>query len=400
MAVANGINSLMVAKKQAAEGTIATASGAQIYRRVTAEFSTVTDKFSSNEIRQSQQQPDTRLSTFRVEGDLAGEMSATTYQEFIAAALRKDFVAGPTSGALTTIAATSSGFTDSANGWISAGFKVGMIVRPSGFAGAATVHNTQNFLVTAVTTNLLSCSALNGDSITPEAAGATVTVSAPGKRSYVPTTAHTTDWFTVAIENVDVTVYRTFIDQIVNTMEIKIPAAGMATIDFGFIGKTENDPTTSAYFTSPTAQTSTGNFSGATAILDVNGTLSTVCTNMEINIDSGAEPHPVIGSKYVSAVTRGKVMGSGTFTVFLEDDTYLEYFREETEISISYGMAATNVINSDAMAIHEPRIKITSADVSDGETTKLVTCAFDMLERIDADTSYEATTIAIQDTTL
>jgi hypothetical protein len=400
MAVANGINSLMVINKQSAEGTKALATGAQILRRVTAEFATVTDKFSSDEIRQSEQQGDTRLSNYRVEGTLSGELSATTYEEEIAAVLRKDFVAGPSSGAIATIAATSSGFTDSGNAWISGGFKVGMIVRPSGFAGTASVHNTQNFLVTAVTANLLSCSALNGDSITAQAAGDTVTVAATGKRTYTPTTGHTKDWFTVAIENVDVTVYRTFVDNIVNTMEIKVPAAGMSTIDFGFIGKTEDPVDSSAYFTSPTAQTGTGNFSGATAILDVNGTLSTVCTNMEINIDSGGETHPVIGSKYVTAVTRAKVMGTGVFTVFLEDDTYLEYFREETEISISYGMAATTAINADAMALHAPRIKLTSAEVSDGETSKFVTCNFDMLERLDASTVHEATTLVVQDTTL
>jgi len=401
MTVANGINSVMIAKKQSAEGTKATASGAQEMRRVTAEFATEADKFSSNEIKTSQQQGDTRLSNFRVAGALAGEMSATTYEEFIAAVLRKDFVAGATTGALSDIACTADGFTSTAAGFLTDDFKVGMIVRPSGFAGTAAVHNTQNFLVTAVVAGTLYCAPLNGDTIVTQASGDTVTIAMMGKESYVPATGHTTDWFTVEIANNDVSVYRTFVDQIVDKMEIKIPAAGMATVDFAFIGKTEDDPVGTQYFTAPTAQTKTGNFSGATALLAVSGTLSVVCTEMNFSLEAGGETHPVIGSKYVAGVSRGKVMGTGTFSVFLEDDTNLEYFREETEIAIAYAMAATNAINSDAMGISMPRIKITSAAVSDGETSKIVTCSFDMLEFLDdTDTQYRLSTVAVQDTTL
>lgn len=398
MAFANGINSLMVAKKQSAEGTKATASGAQVMRRITAEFATESDKFSSKEIKASQQQGDTRLANFRTAGTLNGEASSTTYEEFIAAMLRKDFAASVTTGVQITIAATTSGFTDSANAWISKGFKVGMIVRATGFVD--TTNNAINYLVTAVTTNLLSCVAINGTAIGAETAGASVTVAVTGKRTYVPSSSHTTDWFTVAIEETDITVYRAFIDQQVAKMSVKIPAAGMSSIDFDFVGKSEEAPTGTAYFTSPTAQTATGNFSGATAILVVQGAASTVCTNMEFTIEAGTKTHPVVGSKYVTGLSRGRVTGSGSFTVFLEDDTYLEYYRGETEVSVAYAMAATEADASPAMSFAMPRIKITSSKVSDGEESKIVTCEYDMLEYTTASTQYEQTTLAVQDTEL
>ena len=398
MAKANGITSLMVIKKQSAEGTKATASSAQVMRRVKAEFETAADAINSNEIRASQQKSDSRLSNFRVEGALNGEISPTTFEEFIAAMLRKDFVAGATIGALTTIASITAGFTDSANGFLAAGFKVGMIIRASNFV--ATENNDKNFLITAVVAGQISCSSLDETAITAQTAGASITIAATGKRTYVPLTSHTEDWFTVAIENSDVSVYRSFVDCIVDKMEIKFPPENMATIDFNFIGKTEDPVSGSVYFTSPTSQTSTGNFSNATSILNFDGILTTICTDLEFALESGAIAKPVVGSKYVSGISRGKVMGNGSFSVFLEDDTYLEKFRDETEMVIAYAVGSTSLKGADAMSFTFPRIKIITAKESDGEEHKIITCDFEILEYVGSDSQYENTTIVIQDTTL
>jgi hypothetical protein len=398
MATANGISSLLIIKKQSAEGTKATAGSAKYYRRVTGEFNTSAEKYTSNEIRPSQQVFDTRLGGMKVDGAIKGELSCNTYSELQAAVLRKDFVAGPTSGPVITIGATAGTLTDSANAFITAGFKVGMIVRASGFV--ATANNAKNLLVTTVTAGVLTVSPLNGVALTVEAAGATVTVVATGKRSYVPTSAHTKDFFTVEIADPDITVFRTFIDCMPSKMDMAIQANGMTSCDFSFVGKSEDAISATAYFTTPTAATATGNFSGATSILNVNGIATVICTGMNLSIDGGNTVDSVIGSKYATVATRKRVTGSGSFTVFLSDSTYLEYFRNETEISISYAMAASTSASSDAMSFCAPRIKITSATVNDGEVNKIVTCNYDMLEYTTAATQFEQSTIVIQDTTL
>lgn len=51
---ANGIDSIIVISKQAAEGSKAAANGGQVYPRVTATFDTEADKYASAEIDASQ----------------------------------------------------------------------------------------------------------------------------------------------------------------------------------------------------------------------------------------------------------------------------------------------------------------------------------------------------------
>jgi len=399
MATANGVSSVLVAKKQTTEGTKAGASGAQVYRRVTAEFNTEADKYSSNEIRVSQQQSDTRLGNFRTSGSIKGELSNGSYSGFIAAMLRKDFASVGATITGTTIGATiTNTFTDSGNGFLTAGFKIGQIVRAAGLT--ATADNSKNLLVTNVTAGVLSVTPLNGVALTALSAGPSVTIAATGKASWVPTSGHTKDFFTVEIQETDASVYRTFIDQLVDKMDVNIQANGMTTIDFGFMGKLEDAVSGTAYFTAPTAQSGAGTFSGATSVLNVNGIATVVCTGMSLSMQGGVKIDPVVGSKYATAASRGKVMGSGQFTVFLTDSTYLEYFRNENELSIAYAMAASTAKDADAMAFCAPRIKITSATVNDGEDNKIVTCNYDMIEYTTAATKLPQTTLFVQDTTL
>ena len=60
MAISQGIFKLLVAKKQSALGTKATASGAQYMRRVTSNLDLSKDTYESAEILQSQQSRDMR----------------------------------------------------------------------------------------------------------------------------------------------------------------------------------------------------------------------------------------------------------------------------------------------------------------------------------------------------
>jgi hypothetical protein len=117
-------------------------------------------------------------------------------------------------------------------------------------------------------------------------------------------------------------------------------------------------------------------------------------------MDGQVKIDPVVGSKYATAASRGKVVGTGQFTVLMQDAAYIDYFKSETEVSLAYAMAASNAALADVMTLAAGRIKITSAKVDDGEKNKIVTCAFDILRYKGTDLQHELTTLAIQDTTL
>lgn len=399
-ATANGINTLLVLGKQTAEGAKAPVGAGQLYPRVTSSFDTEADKYSSNEIDPSQQQGDTRLGNFRVTGDIKGEASCGTYSVLMAALMRRDWTVAGATAAAVTIAAAADGFTRTAGSFLADGHRAGTVVRVTGFTAPAAANNGRNFFVTSATALKLTGQYLDGGTIVVKAAGDNVAIAAPGKRTFTPLTGHTTDWFTAEIQQTDVAVYRTFVDQLVSKMDMAVQPNGLTSCDFTFMGKREDPTLAAAYFTTPAATTGGGKFSGATAMLSVNGIPSQICTGMSVSLDGQAKIDPVLGTKYATAASRGKVIGSGQFTVLMQDAAYLNYFKAETEVSLAYAMAASNAPLSDVMALQMGRIKLTSAKVDDGEKNIIITCQFDVLRYKGTDAQHENTTLAIQDSTL
>lgn len=397
---ANGIDSLLVLSKQPAEGTKALAANGRFYPRVTATFDTDADKYSSNEIDPSQQQSDTRLGNFRVTGEIKGEASCGTYSVLMAALLRRDFTVGGLTTAQTTVSSAAGGLVRTAGSWLADGHRAGTIVRIGGLTTTGAPNNGKNFFVTSATALLLNGQFMDGSAMAVKAAGDPVTVTAPGKRTFTPLTGHTKDWFTAETQDPTIAMNRPFIDLMVSKMDIAVQPNGITSCDFSLMGKLEGATTPVAYFAAPSAAPATGKFSGATAMLTVSGIPSQICTGMSISADGQVKIEPVIGSKYATAASRGKVLGTGQFTVLLQDSAYIDYFKAETEVPMAYAMAADSTPTADVLSLAMGRVKITSAKVSDGETNKIVTCAFDILRYRGTDLQHEGSTISIQDTTL
>jgi hypothetical protein len=395
MATAQGINKLLVAKKETTWGTKASASGASYYRRVTGSFQLEKDTYNSNEILPSQQMRDMRHGTRKSSGSINGELSGNAYEEFIQAAVRKDFVTGATTGAIITISATVGTFVRSAGSFVTDGFAVGNVINSSGFVAAG---NNGLFVITAMSATVLTVSPLAGQTQVIVAAGATVTILEKGKKTFVPLTAHTDDSFTVEEWHPDATISRVFTGQQVNSMAIALQPNAMATIDFGFMGKDAEAVTSSAYFTTPTAITGEGIYSAPDGVMLVNGVVNGVVTGLNITVDNGIQQTAVIGSNSIGAKSRGKVAVTVEGSAIFQDSTILNYFDAETEISLTYVL--TTADNTNAFAIHLPRVKIGSASTNDGENVVILSFSGVALEYTGAVVGVTPTTIQIQDTTL
>ncbi|HEX5539898.1 MAG TPA: phage tail tube protein [Methylophilaceae bacterium] len=395
MASSQGINGLLVAKRETTWGTKASASGARYLRRVTAEMQLEKDTYNSNEIRPSQQMSDMRHGTRKATGSLNGELSGSAYDEFMAAALRKDFVAGATSGAVITIASAAGTFTRSSSSFITDGFKVGSVISVSGFTDAG---NNGLFLITAISATVLTVSALAGQTQTTEAEGDSITIVEAGKKTFVPLTAHTDDSFTIEQWQPDSTISRTFLGMQVDQMNVSVQPNSMATVDFTFLGKDAETPTSSAYFTSPTAVGGEGTYSGPDGFLFINGVSSDKVTSLKVSIANNIQQEAVIGSNSIGAKARGKLAVTIDGSALFDNDAILGYFDEETEISLTYVLMSAD--NTEAFAIHMPRVKIGTATVDDGEKVRILSFSGMALEYTAGATGIEATTIQIQDTTL
>ena len=398
--MAQGINKVIIAKKETTWGTKASNSGAQEYRRVTGSFQLAKDGFESAEINTSQQVKDFRHGSRSANGSLNGEISGSAYTDFIQAALRKDFVAGVTTGAVVVIAANEtagvSKFVRSTGSFVSTGFKKGDVISVSGFTST---NNNGLFVVIGVSALELTVEHFDADgALTTEAEGDSVTILVKGKNTYVPLTGHTDDSFTVEEFYADDDISRTFLGMIVDTMAINIAPNSMATVDFGFMGKDAEAPTGTQYFSSPTAQPSEGIYSGVDGLLIINGVASRKVTSLTLSVANNTAMESVIGSTAQGAKSRGKVSVTGSLSAIFDSSAIFDYFDDETEISITYALRSAD--NTEAFSIHMDRVKVNSGTTDDGEKVVILSADFQALEYLGTADGSTNTTLKIQDTSL
>jgi len=396
MTIASGIFKKVAYKVESTWGTAAGAAGAQYLRRVTSSLNLSKNTYQSNEIRDDQQVADFRHGTRIVNGSIAGELSGGTYQAFIEAMLRADATAVANITALTLTTAASGlnwTLTRSAGSWITDGIRIGMVFRVTVGLNAATLN--RNFFVINLTATVLTFYALDGVTVTIEAAVPTCTVAVPGKRTFVPSTGHTNKSYTIEEFHSDITLSRLFTGCKPSSLAFKLPATGMATLDVGFMGK-DITVATSGYFTTPTAVGTAGIEAAVNGAVFVAGVAVALITSLDLTLNGGHTTGTVIGSNTTPDVFVGRVTGTGQATVYLLDNTFINYFVNETEVEVAAILNATNASNSEFIGIHLPRVKFGGASADDGEKGLILTMPYQVLKKATT-TGYDSTSVAIQD---
>src|SRR3990167_7443232 len=368
MTIATGVAKQLRYKVESAWGTAPGATGAQLLRRVTSNLSLRKATYQSEEIRSDYQRSDMRHGVRSVEGVIGGELSAATWEDFIAAAVRRAFTAVSDITALTlTIAASGSDYTitRSAGSWITDGIKLGNVIRIT--AGAYNAANlNKNLFVLAEDATILTVYPLNGVAMVAEGPIASGTVAVPGKKTYAPTTGHTDLSYSIEHYHADLVLSELFLGCKIQSMAVKLPPSGMGTIDFDFLGR--NITTAgAAYYTTPTAETSTGVLAAVNGVLSVQGTRVATLTGLDFTVSGNMSGEPVVGSNVYADIAEGRILVAGNFTALFESGTLRDYFIDETEVALSVALSASNAAAADFMAFSFPRIKVEGADKDDGE---------------------------------
>ncbi len=412
--MASGVEKKVILAPQATKGTIPAVdlATAQYLRRVTSSLNVTKETYQSNEMRADRQIADFRHGVQSVEGSITGELSPGTYYLLMAAILRKNFADGVSDATNSAVAADSTTgaagtFTrdDVGGSWLEDGFKVGDVVRFSGFT--ATANNSHNFMITALTATVMTGIMLDGVAVVDEAKGQSITTTVTGKKTWIPQTAHTEKWFAVEHYFSDVDLSEVFYDLKVNSMAIKLPATGLATVDFGLMGLNySNYPAggTSPYFTSVVAAATGGVLAAVNGALYVQGTKVALLTGLDFDVAANLSSEAVVGSNVKPDIFDGRVAVKGNMTVFFEDATFRDYFLNETEVSINCVFTTGTGATADFIAFTMPRVKVGGASKDDGEKGLVQTMPFTALfdTSAGADTGATATdtlatTMSIQD---
>lgn len=401
--LAKGVDKKIAYRKETTWGVVAPDSGAKQLRRVTSQFNQMAEELQSAEIRQDYQISDYRHGSLSTEGSLNGELSPSTYSDFFAAALAKDFVAGGvTASAALTIAVSGDFYTitrDSGS-WLTDGFYVGNVIRLTG-AGFAPANVGKNIQILSITALVLTVRTFDENTLTAEGPIAAAGAAVVGKQTFAPLTGHTSDSFTVEeFYGGGVNVSEVHTGNKVGSVAVQLPASGFCTVDFTFMGKGMMQTGASQHFATATAASTTGLTVGVSGSVLVNGAPAGVITNASFNIDRGLEPAVVVGSKYAADIFDGRINVTGDFSTYFENEVYRDYFIDETKISLVFALTTGSEANAEVISFVLPSVKLGSSSRNDGETGIVQDHSFQAILNTVTTTGLPATTLLIQDSSV
>lgn len=368
MTVAQGINKQTVYKKQTALGSAASGSGGQIVRRTSSVFQAPRDTYETNEIVSHQQSTGVGYGLKKPAGKIDGVLSPGTYAAFFQSLLRADFAAVSAISSLSLTIAGSGPYTVTrgSGDFLTGGVKAGDIVRLTG--GSLNANNVaKNLLVVSLTATVLTVAVLNGETLTAEGPIASCTVTVTGKKSKVPLTSHTNDYYTFEEWYSDLTRSETFTDAKVASCEVGLPSTGNSTVSFDILAL-NRVLGGSQVLTSPTAETTTEVLTALNGIVYANGAVVSNCTGASLTI-TGNMQHgdATIGTNSALDVDRGRVSVSGQFTAMFDSVTLQSLYDGETTLSLVLVMADSEEDAADFVTFTMGKIKLTGDAPDDGE---------------------------------
>lgn len=398
MPISKGTAKQVGYKKETTWGTLAGAASGKLLRRVTASFNLVKEAYESGEIRTDRQVADFRHGVRSAEGTLNGELSPATYSDFMGSIVGRDFTT-ITLGAATNCTVTVSGTTytivRAAGSWVTDGVRVGMVVRATGLT--ATADNSRNLLVASMTATNLVVIPLNGVALTAQATATSVTLTAPGKQTFVPASGHTDDSYTVEEWYSDIAQSEVYTGMKVNSVAVQLPATGLSTIDVGFAGKDLTQTGTTQYFTAPTAQNTNGIFAAVNGVMTVGGVPVAIVTSADFTIERATENATAVGSNSIADIFTGRIRVTGNMSIYFDDATFRNYFNAETPVSLTLALTTDSSASAGFVTFTLPKVKLGSFTKDDGELGIITSTSFQALLNDVTSNGLAPTTIQIQD---
>lgn len=403
MAFASGVSKQVIIDKEASWGVKPATSSvtAKYLPRVSLDLNLSREQFRSERINSHSQVAEARSGTDSVEATLSDEVAAGSHTDIWAALLRGPWVAGVTKAAATTISAASAdnSINDSANGFLTAGFKVGDVVNVTGFTAPATANNGRASILSVTAGKIV----LNKTLIT-KAAGDNVAIAVPGNKLVIPTAVEdrTDDSFTIEQYFADVGVSRVASGCKFGSASISMSPDSMATVEFGVMGK-DMVSTGVQYFTAPAAQSASSVMASNRASLIIDGQPEVLVTSLSLEINGGLEAGKTIGNllpdntRPAAAIFQGIIEVSGELTAYFEDDAMFTKFRDDIDTTLSIRLIGDN---GKELVIKLPRVRLGSASPDDTPTGGLSqTISFQALynEAATATTATEASSVVVQE---
>jgi|GEM_PF-1237477 len=380
------------------------ATGGQIIRFVDHNLALTRQNYSSNEMREDQQQPIENLGTKSVPVTVNALLSCSSHKIMMEAVLRGTWSAAAVSKTeteLTSVAAdnATSKYTFGGGDPVSEGLKVGMIVQFSTLSEA--LNNATNYLILGFsgTSNRVMEVYPAPTDMTADIA---FTVASVGRYLYAPSSSPVRRKFALETHNSDSDLAKLYTEIAFGGMTIN--AAPNQNVRLGFTGMGRNrylyTGASAPFFTSPTAAPTTDLIASMDGLLRLNGATVGYMTGLDVSFAAQLSALAQIKSDGLAAgiVPQGNRVIGGSFTLFELDTTFHDLYDAETEFSIMAYMPATSAVDAPAVVVFLPRVKITNQTVITVDGAKALQCTFSAARYAGSAPGVESTSLFIHDT--
>lgn len=345
------------------------------------------ETYQSEERRSDRSRQDVRHGYNSVAGDIAGELSEETWDDFIQAVFGGTWASGAsTSFTSVSINTANALVTCTSANFVTAGFRVGDVFSLS--------INPSNYL-TAISVGVSTIEVEPGTISTTATASATIRTL--GQKISLGNTYRS---FTVERWLSDLTKYQAFKGCRINQMSLSVPASGMVTVTFGIMGQSGTAFSGTSLASSYTDAVQTTPFAAVNGELYEGGAVLGFVTAAEITLNNNMASPQVVGANVVPDILYGRFADvTGSITVLFTSETMHAKFINETESTLLLRIQDQSTLDStaDFINIILPRIKYTGGDIDDSPDTGVtITMPFTALKPLTANTSQGTSPIVIQ----
>lgn len=360
MANQTGRNILIAYKVESAFNTPPVATGAKRFRLNGSQGLKLNRApIRSNEIRSDLKTSMPRLGSKSVAGSYQADLSVGSFDDLIEAVMRGTWTAAvactQATGGLTSVTTQANSITASAGSWITAGVRVGDVLRFTGLTDAA--NNNKNLRVTSVSALILGIAeTLVVNAVADSSFGFTISKKVFQPASPVGRSFTFEEYFT----DIDVTKQATGCR--VAAMKITGQPDGMALVDFSIVGADLNPlPTgSSPFYTSPTLTSSIA-LTWTDAVIRFAGADVLTLTGFDLTLDMRGQTQPVIGSVVTPDVFLNNASLTGSISAVRKDLSNLTAFAAETELEFSALLVEPESEPKDFISLFVPRMKLMSS---------------------------------------
>lgn len=374
-------------------GTTPVSTAFQRIRDVSFSVNLQKEAYQSEERRSDRMRQDVRHGYRSVSGDIVGELSQQSWDDFIQAIMGGTWATGA-SAPFTSVASNSATnrITVGSANFPTLGVRVGDVFS---IAASPTVVGLTDRFFTALSVGVSTIEVEPGTIGTTATASATIAVA--GRKVAIGNTYRS---FTIERWLTDRNLYQQFRGIRFNQMTISIPASGMVTATFSVIGRDGTSFSSTTVASGYTATPQTTPFAAVNGELYEGGAVLGLVTAAEITVNNTMAGPQVIGTDLTPDILFGRFADvSGTITVLFTNPDMHSKFVTETETTLILRLQNKDALDSttEFLSIVLPRIKYSGGDVDDSPDTGItVTMPFVALKPLATNTAQGTSAISLQ----